>query len=322
MNPTWKKPFNIAVGTTIVGKWSGKSYTIVKELGYGANGIVYLATTANGEVALKMSDETLSVTSEVNVLKAFSKVQGSPLGPSLLEVDDWVTTRKTMPFYTMEYVKGPDYLSFIQQKGNSWIPVLIVQLLQDLHRLHEEGWVFGDLKPENLLVTGPPYRIRCIDVGGTTLQGRAIKEFTEFFDRGYWGMGSRKADRAYDLFAVAMIMINSYYPKRLTKVPNQNGVDVLYRAIRKQPELLPYEPILIKALKGDYQSAIEMRSALLHLPAKTQQVQKQRTNKPKPKQQLTKSKTASQSTHFFETVSLVFLVSMVYILYICFELLQ
>ena len=37
--------------------------------------------------------------------------------------------------------------------------------------------------------------------------GSSIKEFTEFYDRGYWGLGSRKAEPSYDLFAVAMIMI-------------------------------------------------------------------------------------------------------------------
>ena len=67
-----------------------------------------------------------------------------------------------------------------------------MQLLNDLDKLHQNGWVFGDLKPENLIVTGPPPKIRCIDVGGTTIKGRAIKEFTEFYDRGYWGLGQEK----------------------------------------------------------------------------------------------------------------------------------
>ena len=46
------------------------------------------------------------------------------------------------------------YLSFIQQKGKSWTTVLFLQLLNDLETLHQNGWVFGDLKPENLIVTG------------------------------------------------------------------------------------------------------------------------------------------------------------------------
>lgn len=62
-------------GTTIKGKWNGNTYTLRKQLGKGANGIVYLAETSDGHVALKVSDDSLSITSEVNVLKSFSKAQ-------------------------------------------------------------------------------------------------------------------------------------------------------------------------------------------------------------------------------------------------------
>jgi serine/threonine-protein kinase len=152
-------------------------------------------------------------------------------------------------------------LTFIQQKGKSWTTVLFLQLLNDLDKLHENGWVFGDLKPENLIVTGPPPRIRCIDVGGTTIQGRAIKEFTEFFDRGYWGLGSRKAEPSYDLFAVAMIMINLAYPKRFSKTTG--GISQLREAIRLKPELKPLETVMAKSLQGSYDSAKQMRADLL-----------------------------------------------------------
>ena len=122
---------------------------------------------------------------------------------------------------------------------------------------------YSDLKPENLIVTGPPPKIRCIDVGGTTIQGRAIKEFTEFYDRGYWGLGSRKAEPSYDLFAVAMIMINTAYPKRLTKTTG--GILQLREAIRQKPELLVWEKVILKALQGHYRSAKQMRTDLLDL---------------------------------------------------------
>ena len=113
----------------------------------------------------------------------------------------------------------------MSKKGKTWLPILILQLLSDLENLHNQGWVFGDLKPDNLIISGPPVKIRCIDVGGTTMIGRAIKEYTEFFDRGYWGEGSRKAEVTYDLFAVAMIMINAYYPGRFTK--QKGGIEQL-----------------------------------------------------------------------------------------------
>src|SRR5690606_32927785 len=112
--------------------------------------------------------------------------------------------------------------------------------------LHKQGWVFGDLKPDNLIITGPPIRIRCIDVGGTTAIGRAIKEYTEFYDRGYWGLGTRRAEPSYDLFAIAMIMINSCYPQRFPK--REGGIRQLTRAIDASHELTKYKTVLIKAL--------------------------------------------------------------------------
>ncbi|WP_026574018.1 serine/threonine protein kinase [Bacillus sp. UNC438CL73TsuS30] len=263
MNHTLKSQCKVSPGTVISGKWHSNQYTILKELGYGANGVVYLANHKNTEVALKMSDNGLSITSEVNVLKSFAKVQGSALGPSLLDVDDWKTNRGQVSFYVMEFIKGPDLLTFIEQKGKSWIVVLMLQLLSDLEKLHQNGWVFGDLKPENLIVTGPPPKIRCIDVGGTTIAGRAIKEFTEFYDRGYWGLGSRVAEPSYDLFSLAMIMINTAYPKRFTKTTG--GLSQLTEAIRQKPELHSLEKVMVNALKGHYTNARQMRQDLLAL---------------------------------------------------------
>lgn len=283
MMNSMKNQCKAAPGTLIEGKWHKHSYTIMKELGYGANGVVYLARRNNQYAALKMSSNGASITSEVNVLKSFAKVQASALGPSLLDVDDWVTKSGNIPFYVMEYIQGPDLLSFIEQKGHAWLPVLMLQLLTDLEKLHRSGWVYGDLKPENLIVTGPPVQVRCIDVGGTTLKGRAIKEFTEFYDRGYWGLGSRKADPEYDLFAVAMIMINTAYPKRFTK--SGGGLSQLTLMIKQKKVLEKFEGIIQHALQGHYHSAAHMRSELLaavnkEQPVTRSAVRKSRTAKP------------------------------------------
>ncbi|MGO4890177.1 protein kinase domain-containing protein [Anaerobacillus sp. MEB173] len=269
MNDTTKSSVaNLQPGTKILGKWNKKPYKILKRLGYGATGTVYLAESVNGFVALKISENGMSITSEVNVLKHFSKVQGQILGPSLLDVDDWVTPQGTIPFYAMEYLKGTELLMYMSNKGVEWIGILMVQLLGDLDRLHQAGWAFGDLKPDNLLVTGPPARIRWLDVGGTTLIGRSIKEYTEFYDRGYWGLGLRKAEPSYDLFAVAMIMINCSYPARFQK-KGEGGLKQLKAAIEAKPSLVPYRHVLLKALQGKYTGAQEMRKDLVAIIGST-----------------------------------------------------
>jgi serine/threonine-protein kinase len=254
---------NLPQGTVITGKWHRHSYKLLKQLGSGANGVVYLAESKKGLVAVKLSDDHASVTSEVNILRRFSKVQGVALGPSLLDVDDWMNPflHQTVPFYVMEYIKGESLPAFIRKHGKEWVIILLLQLLAALDHLHQEGWVFGDLKPENLLVSGPPPTIRLLDVGGTTLQGRAIKEFTELYDRGYWGLGSRKAEPSYDLFAVAMIMITVCCPVKLER--KGDGRSQLLSIIQKDTILRKYENILLKAIDGKYKRASEMRQDIL-----------------------------------------------------------
>lgn len=304
---SWMKQCNFPPGTLVSGKWHKQRYTIIQKLGSGANGVVYLARGKDGNVALKMSDDSMSVISEVNVLKAFSKVQGPVLGPSLLDVDDWEKgLNKTISFYVMEYIKGPDLLKFVREKGRHWGGVLIVQLLDILEQMHRQGWVFGDLKPENLIVSHPRTRIRCIDVGGTTKSGRSIKEFTEFFDRGYWGLGSRKAEPSYDIFSTAMLMINLYYPARFKK--NGDGLEQLKEVIKKETQLSRFGPVLHKALEGKYRSASDMKNELLFLLSH----QNSRSQKHVMKKQQNQRKKGSIQ----ETAGVLFITSFLYGLYI------
>ncbi len=254
---------NLPTGTVVTGKWHGRSYRLLRRLGSGANGVVYLAESGRTRVAVKLSDDYASLASEMNILRRFSKVQGAALGPSLLEADDWQSpfARETIPFYVMEYIEGENFASFIRRRGKEWAPVLVVQLLSVLERLHQEGWVFGDLKPDNLIITGPPPSVRLLDVGGTTMQGRAVKEFTELYDRGYWGLGSRKAEPSYDLFAAAMVMISSCCPGPIEK--KGDGRAQLLAIIEADRFLAQYKDVLQKALDGRYQKAADMRRDLL-----------------------------------------------------------
>ncbi|RFU62676.1 protein kinase family protein [Peribacillus glennii] len=329
MNNTLRNQFKFLPGHVIKGKWNKNTYKVIKELGCGANGIVYLAENDRQQlVALKLSDNGISIISEMNILKAFSKVQGSVLGPSFMEADDFVVNGKNMPFYVMEYIKGEGYLPFIQKKGQAWTGVLVLQLLSSLSALHKQGWIFGDLKPDNLIVTLPTYKIRCIDVGGTTLIGRSVKEFTEFFDRGYWGMGSRKADPQYDLFAVAMIMLNSSYPKRFSR--KEGGFSQLKEMMEQKKEFTPYKAILEKALTGKYLTAEEMRNDMAHVLGRHSQKKSAPAAQPTGKPAATRQARRAQSKQitrrkpkyaFLETFLLILIVSLLYTLYIYGQLL-
>lgn len=269
MNQIWKKQVtSIPPGTTIRGKFKGNQYTIKGKLGEGAIGVVYLSQRKGKVAALKISEKQTSMTLEVNVLKALEQVRGNRLGPALLDVDDWTSPNgRTYSFYVMEYVEGESIRKFFHKNGVSWLGPFMLQLLEDLEQLHEAGWAFGDLKTENLIIRRSPPRIQWVDVGGMTQHGRAIKEYTEFYDRGYWSLGSRRAEPSYDLFAFVMIFLEVFYPKRFSR-PEKGRGKYLFKRIDQVKALKPYAPILKKAIVGRYDTSNEMKQDLIRILAR------------------------------------------------------
>jgi predicted Ser/Thr protein kinase len=262
---TWKNSeIDLKPGTKVAGKWYKNQYRIKGKLGNGAIGTVYLCESGGKFAALKISDKGTSLTVEVNVLKSLEQVQGNRLGPYLLDVDDWISPYgTTYSFYVMEYLKGESMSLFIKNHGNVWVGVFLLQLLEDLEQLHQSGWIFGDLKLDNLIVLSSPSRVRWVDVGGTTQKGRAIKEFTEFYDRGYWGLGTRKAEPSYDLFALVMVFLHIYYPRRFEKTAQSEKL--LFKKIDQVKPLQPYRNPLKKAIAGKYNTSSEMKNDVLQI---------------------------------------------------------
>lgn len=271
MNPHLSKQvINLRPGSLIYGHWHKQRYKVISLLGKGAIGSVYLCERSDGKrVALKISDKSASITTEVNVLKQLNKVQGTLLGPSLFDVDDFILSNGIRySFYVMEYVKGIPVSAFLKKRSKDWLGVFLLQLLSDLDRLHQQGWVFGDLKLDNVLVTDMPPRVRWIDVGGTTQIGRSIKEYTEFYDRGYWHLGTRKAEPSYDLFAVVMLALHYAYPNQFDR--GKNPEQTLNEKLRQATVLHPYRVCLERALRGHYQTGAQMLNDLNRILIKRQ----------------------------------------------------
>lgn len=254
----------IRPGLYVRGKWNNNHYLIKKKLGSGTVGTVYLCESNGKHYALKISKQSASMMVEVNVLKALKKVQGHHLGPYLVDVDDWENASDQLcSFYVMEYLQGQDIMTFLKHHGTEWIGVFMLQILEDLEKLHQLGWVFGDLKIDNMIVLASPPRVRFVDVGGTTQMGRAIKEYTEFYDRGYWNLGTRRAEPSYDLFAFTMVFLTVFYPRHFPKT--QNPTKAIFDKIDRTKELSLYSDCLKKAVIGKYKSGAEMKHDLLHV---------------------------------------------------------
>ncbi|KLI02537.1 protein kinase domain-containing protein [Sporolactobacillus inulinus] len=258
---TDRDDLRFAAGTVIIGKWHRKQYRLVKWLGSGAQGTVYLGHDGTRTIAIKLAKDRASLISEVHVLQQFETLQGGPLGPSLYDSDDWMRGGRTIGFCAMEYLKGESLSSALKRKPFDWVLVYMLQLLKQLSQLHQAGYIFGDLKPENLILMHPGHSIRCLDFGGVTRIGRSVREYTEFFDRGYWGIGSRRAEPSYDLFSCVMILINAALGKRIerSRAPQQQ----LIHLIKTNPKLATIHRPLLQGVQGHYTHAEELRQALL-----------------------------------------------------------
>ena len=191
------------------------------------------------------------MTAEVNVIKVFKQGSESSLfQPLLLDIDDWNLDNRSNVFFLCNGIyEGVSIEKFVKQNGYEWIGVFLIQMLEQLEKLHHAGWVFGDLKNDNILIEGSPPTVRFIDVGGTTKIGRSIKEYSEFYDRAYWYFSTREANPSYDLFAVVMVILAIFYPAKFKRSKNTKRL-LLYK-LHSVSELRLYNQSLQKAIWGN-----------------------------------------------------------------------
>jgi serine/threonine-protein kinase len=196
----------------VIGKWNRRRYVVERLIGEGANGRVYLVRGGRGIFAMKVASGSLDLQAEINALLALQSDGG--MDPYLLDADDaHVEGSDPVSFYIMKYIQGTNIMDYLARSGPDWFELVARRLLERLRDLHAKGFIFGDLKRDNIIVSGHG-RVDLVDYGGVTRKGMAVRQFTELYDRGYWNAGGRKADEAYDLFAFAVVCIQCTDPLR------------------------------------------------------------------------------------------------------------
>lgn len=249
-------------GMVVTGKWNGKKYRLERLLGIGSNGQVYLANFGRSVCALKIGTEASELQGEANVLASLDGTErGRGKPPFLLDVDDFTLDGRDIPFYAMRYIPGSPLRAYLKKHGTQWIGVVGFRLLERLAELHEAGWVFSDIKSDNVLVHDYG-RVELVDYGGMTAIGRSVRQFTEIYDRGFWSAGGRTADPAYDWFAFAMLWVHAADDRRLlqlsqTRLPQDRGIEDLMKLVRSNPKLRPVDDWLERAFHGRFADSRE-----------------------------------------------------------------
>ncbi len=148
------------------------NYKIVRELGRGGMGVVYLALRNDDVfqkiVALKVIGGALDA-SDREAVQRFKQERQLLAGldhPNIARILDGGNTADGRPFYVMEYVSGSpidDYCDRVEPDIPTRIG-MIIEVCDAIAYLHEHAIAHRDIKPNNILVT-PEGHAKLVDFG-------------------------------------------------------------------------------------------------------------------------------------------------------------
>ena len=122
-------------GMIIKGKWNGKEYKIRRLIGSGENGTVYLVESNQGLYALKLSAESLEISHEIKMIMRLNKAQGSSLGFSVFDIDDFTYHGEVYTFYVMPYRQGASIERYLEKKAKKdYLHLFFLNLPMKLNR--------------------------------------------------------------------------------------------------------------------------------------------------------------------------------------------
>jgi serine/threonine protein kinase len=133
-------------------------YIILRELGQGGMGTVYLAERADGQfqqrVALKVVNGLCSKTGRERFLVE-RQLLANLVHPNVARLLDGGETEQGQPYFAMEYLEGESITAYFARRGSSTAERLEVfeQVCAAVHYAHQKLAIHRDLKPDNILIT-------------------------------------------------------------------------------------------------------------------------------------------------------------------------
>ncbi|MBI3180749.1 MAG: protein kinase [Myxococcales bacterium] len=158
-------------------------YRIVRKLGQGGMGAVYLAELVGigHKVALKFLKSDLSEDADIarrflNEAKSYALVAH----PNAVVLHDFKQDDEGNLFIAMEYFEGEDLKRILAERGRLSLPEaaeIILQVADVLGHAHTRGVVHRDLKPENVMIRKGlrGIHVKVLDFGIARLMGESTK---------------------------------------------------------------------------------------------------------------------------------------------------
>lgn len=135
------------------------AYRVVRKIGAGGMGAVYLAVRADGafhkEVAVKLVKNGADTEFNLRRFRHERQILARLEHPNIARLLDGGATEAGAPYFVMEYIEGKPLFDYCAEKGLdlSGRLQLFRQICAAVDYAHKSGVIHRDLKPGNILVT-------------------------------------------------------------------------------------------------------------------------------------------------------------------------
>lgn len=190
-------------------------YDLIKRLGSGSFGEVWLAKTSDGtQVALKIFRYNTDVESGVDLFKQEFSFLSELRHANLSRVFDYGSCPdKGLYYFTEEYCPGQNFMESVKGRPIAYFEKALVQVLSALDYIHSMGVAHFDIKPENIIIDdrlGEPY-VKILDFGVAVklkvfpkiIGGTPIYMAPELITR------SKSLDHRVDLYSLGMLCLRT-----------------------------------------------------------------------------------------------------------------
>ena len=266
-------------GTPLVDPLIGEllgSYRVIKQLGRGGMGGVYLAEhpVIRSRVAVKVMHQKYAGDERI-VDRFYNEARAvNVIGhDNVLKILDLNSTASGRPYFVMELLEGQSLQALLDDKGA--LPLeqtgpMLLQVCAALQAAHDKKIIHRDLKPENIFLVSLPGQknvVKVVDFGIARLtdsQGQSASQTrtgsvmgTPAYMSPEQGSGATsEIDERSDIYSLGVIM----YQLATGELPFQGRTfgELLAQHLQKQPvpprELNPeippeYEALILKALE-------------------------------------------------------------------------
>ena len=135
------------------------NYKIIKKIGQGGMGVVYLATREGAEfrqqVAIKLVKRGLDTEEILQRFRNERQILASLHHPNIAQLFDGGTTEDDLPYFVMEYIEGLPLLQYCDehQLSTNQRLDLFKTICSAIQHAHQNLVIHRDLKPNNIIVT-------------------------------------------------------------------------------------------------------------------------------------------------------------------------